>query len=80
MAGAGGSTVGPVRRPPGEYELTLRQADQARSDFAAIEDGLEFIMAQMSKVPTQKALAWVAAGSFVSGAAFAALVILLLVH
>ena len=56
-----------MRRPPSEYDLTLRQADQAGSDFAAIEDGPEFIMAQLSKVPTRKALAWVAAGSFVSG-------------
>ena len=69
-----------MRRPPSEYELTLRQADQARSDFAVIEDGLEFIMAQMSKVPSEKTLAWVAAGSFVSGAALAVLVILVLVH
>jgi hypothetical protein len=63
----GGNAVGPMRRPPSEYDLTLRQADQARSDFAAIEDGLELFMAQMSKVPTQKTLAWVADGSFVSG-------------
>ena len=69
-----------MRRAPSEYDLTLRQADQARSDFAVIDDGLEFIMGQMSKVPSQKTLAWVAAGSFVSGAAFAALVILVLVH
>jgi hypothetical protein len=58
----------------------LRQADQARSDFAVIEDGLEFIMGQMSKVPTHKALVWVAASSFMSGAAFAVLVMLLVVH
>ena len=69
-----------MRRPPSEIDLTLRQADQARSDFAAIEDGLEFLMAQMTKVPTQKTLAWVAASSFVSGAAVAVLVILLLVR
>jgi hypothetical protein len=35
-----------VRRPLTEYELSLRQADQARSDFAVIEDSLEFIMAE----------------------------------
>jgi hypothetical protein len=49
--------VEPVRRPPGEYDLTLRQADQARADFAAIEDGIEFIIGQMSRVPTQRQLA-----------------------
>lgn len=70
----------PVRRPPTEYELTLRQADQARSDFAAIEDGQEFIIALVSKVPTRKELAWVAAGSFMSGAAIATLVTLAIVH
>jgi hypothetical protein len=80
MARAGGNTVGRLRRPPTEYGLTLRQADQARSDFAAIEDGLEFIMAQMSKVPKRRELAWVAAGSFVSGAAIATLVNLVFVH
>jgi hypothetical protein len=69
-----------LRRPPTEYDLTLRQADQARSDFAVIKDGLEFIMAQMSKVPKRKELAWVAAGSFVSGAAIATLVNLVLLH
>ena len=69
-----------MRRPPSEYELTLRQVDQARSDFAAIEDGHEFIIAEVSKVPTEKTLAWVAAGSFMSGAALAALVMLFFVH
>ena len=63
--------MGRLRRPPTEFDLTLRQADQARADFAAIEDGLEFIMGQMSKVPKRRELAWVAAGSFVGGAAIA---------
>jgi hypothetical protein len=78
MAGTGGNTVGRLRRPPTEYELTLRQADQARSDFAAIEDGQEFIIALVSKLAARKELAWVAAGSFVSGAAIATLVNLVL--
>jgi hypothetical protein len=60
--------------------LTLRQADQARADFAAIEDGQEFLVSLVSKVPTRKELAWVAAGSFVSGAAIATLVTLVLVR
>ena len=33
--------------------LTLRQADQARTDFALIEDQLEFIMGQLARVPTR---------------------------
>jgi hypothetical protein len=65
---------------PDEYDLTLRQADQARADFAAIEDGIEFIIGQMSRMPTQRLLVWVAAGSFASGAATAALARLLLTH
>ena len=69
-----------MRQPPTEYDLTLRQADQARADFAVIEDGLEFIMAQMSKVPKREELAWVAAGSFAGGAAIATLVNLVFVH
>src|SRR5216683_2907602 len=43
--------------PRGAEALTLRQADQARTDFAAIESNLEFIMSQLSGVPTRKQLA-----------------------
>jgi hypothetical protein len=32
-----------------EYPLTLRQADQARTDFAAIEGDLQFIMGQLAR-------------------------------
>jgi hypothetical protein len=55
---------------PDEHHLTLRQADQAspkgrdsarrgeaRTDFAAIESNLEFIMSQLAQVPTRKQLA-----------------------
>jgi len=38
-------------------KLTLCQADQARTDFAAIESNLEFIMSQLTGVPTRKQLA-----------------------
>jgi hypothetical protein len=38
-------------------EHTLRQADQARSDFYAIGDDLEFIKAQLARLPTRKELA-----------------------
>ena len=37
-------------------KLTLRQADQARTDFAAIESNLEFIMSQLARVPTREAV------------------------
>jgi hypothetical protein len=42
---------------PDEHPLTLRQADQARTDFAAIESNLEFIMSQIARVPTRKQMA-----------------------
>jgi hypothetical protein len=35
-----------------ERELTLRQADQARTDFAAIESDLEAIYARLARMPT----------------------------
>jgi hypothetical protein len=38
---------------PDEHILTLRQADQARTDFAAVESDLEFIMAQLARIPTR---------------------------
>ncbi len=43
--------------PRGAEALTLRQADQARTDFDAIESNLEFIMGQLARVPTRKQLA-----------------------
>jgi hypothetical protein len=36
-----------------EHRLTLRQADQARTDFAAIESDLEAIMERLSRLPTR---------------------------
>ena len=39
---------------PDEYPLALRQADQARADFAAISDDLDFIKAQLARVPTRR--------------------------
>ncbi len=37
------------KEPANEYGLTLRQADQAWTDFAAITDDLEFIMGRLAK-------------------------------
>jgi hypothetical protein len=36
------------------YPLALRQADQARTDFATIESDLQFLMGQLARVPTRK--------------------------
>ena len=38
---------------PDEYTLTLRQADQARTDFALLEGHLEVIAGQLARVPTR---------------------------
>ena len=38
---------------PSERALTLRQADQARTDFALIEDQLEFLAGQLARMPTR---------------------------
>ncbi len=40
-----------------ENPLTLHQADQARTDFAAIESDLNAIMDQIARLPTYKELA-----------------------
>ena len=34
---------------PDEYPLTLRQADQARTDFALIESNLELLVGQLAR-------------------------------
>jgi hypothetical protein len=71
MARGGEGAVEPLKGPRGEYDLALRQADQARTDFAAIGDDLEFIMSQLAQVPKRKDLGWVAFACFLCGAAFA---------
>jgi hypothetical protein len=38
---------------PDQNILTLRQADQARTDFALIEDQLEFLASRLARVPTR---------------------------
>ena len=47
---------------PDENILTLRRADQTRTDFALIESNLEFIAGQLAKQPTRGDLAKVALG------------------
>ena len=44
------------------HHLTLRQADQARTDFAIIEDHLEAIHARLARVPTRVEIARADAG------------------
>jgi hypothetical protein len=52
-----------------ERPLSLRQADQARADLYAIHDELDFIKAQIARLPTRKDLARVAILSASGGAA-----------
>jgi hypothetical protein len=47
---------------PDEHTLALRQADQAHADFAAIEDELDFLKAQLARLPTRKEMARIALG------------------
>jgi hypothetical protein len=47
----------------------VRQADQARTDFAAIEIELEVIQAQLARLPTRKELAQTALLATLTGAA-----------
>ena len=51
------------------HRLTLRQADQARSDFAIIESDLEAIYARLARVPTRGDLARTALGIIFCSAA-----------
>jgi hypothetical protein len=39
---------------PNKHPLALRQADQARTDFGAIESDLQFLMGQLARIPTRK--------------------------
>jgi hypothetical protein len=52
-----------------EYPLTLRRADQTRTDFAIIEGHLEFIAGQLARLPTRRDLAKVALEIIISTAA-----------
>jgi hypothetical protein len=38
---------------PDQNILTLQPTDQSRTDFALIEDQLEFVMGQLARVPTR---------------------------
>ena len=44
------------------HTLALRQADQAHTDFAAIESDLEVIQKQLSRLPTRRELSGTALG------------------
>ena len=41
-----------MNRPRSLADLALREAEQARTDFAAIESDLEFLMQRIAQLPT----------------------------
>jgi hypothetical protein len=45
---------------PDEHPLTLLQVDQARGDVYAISDHLDFLKAQLARLPTRGDLAFTA--------------------
>jgi hypothetical protein len=51
-----------------EHRLTLRQAEQARTEFAIIESDLEAIYARLARLPTRGDLAKTALGIILSTA------------
>jgi hypothetical protein len=65
---------------PDENILTLRDADQARTDFALIENHLEFIAGQLARVPTRGDLAKAALGIIFCSAVFTALFVWIVWH
>jgi hypothetical protein len=52
-----------------ECRLTLRQANQARSDFYAIADELDFVKFQLARLPTRRDIARTALGVIFATAA-----------
>jgi hypothetical protein len=56
-----------------EHMLALRQADQARTDFAALESDLQFIMGRLARMPTRGDLARSALGIIFCSAVFTTL-------
>ena len=63
-----------------ERRLTLRQADQARNDFAAILDDLEFVKGQLARLPSRAYVSLMALMAVGSLSALIAAVALMLVQ
>jgi hypothetical protein len=54
---------------PDERSLALRQVDQARADFYAISDDLDFIKGQLARIPTRMEIARLTLLATLTGAA-----------
>ena len=57
--------------------FTLRQAAQARDDFAQIMDELEFVKAQLARLPTRRDQAFVPLRTMFGSAVLSAAVVIL---
>ena len=62
-----------------EHRLTLRQADQAREDYAQILDELDFLHSQIARLPTRNEVRWLGLG-LTLGALATVVVALLLIR
>ena len=60
---------------PDERPFTLRQIDQARGDFYALQDDLDFIKVQLARLPTRNEV-WRAAMLGMLGGAVAAVTLI----
>jgi hypothetical protein len=68
-----------MNEPEGtEHRLSLRRADAARADLYAIHDELNFIKAQIARLPTRKDLDRIALLAALGGAALTIAGVLLL--
>jgi hypothetical protein len=65
---------------PDPHILALRQADQARTDFALLESNLELVMGQFARVPTRGDLAKAALGIIFCTAVFTTLFVWIVWH
>ena len=61
-----------------ELRLTLRQADQARDDFAQILDELDFVKSQLARLPTRSEVSLIVLRLTLGAAAGIAAVVLLM--
>jgi hypothetical protein len=61
-----------------ERRLTLRQADQARDDFAQILDELDLVKSQLARLPTRSEVSLIVLRLTLGAAAGIAAVVLLM--
>jgi hypothetical protein len=80
MARAREGAVGSLKGPPGEHELTLRQADQARTDFRGDRGRHRIRDREAGANAEPEGPRPVAVASFLGGAVLAALPSFIFIH